>query len=159
MLGFVRIRQYVYFRLFSEIVTAADITDVLGIHPDTVSVRGSRRANPAVPVTHSWNIQDDERGHTVDDQIEQVIHRLRPIEGKIRELVAGTAVSACLQIVRYFDDEDGEVEILDETVSPAGEVLTKLPGQHQLLGWHLDARTLAFLLNVGAEIDCDEYGG
>ena len=159
MLGFVRIRQYVYFSLFSEIVTAAAISEALGIYPDKVSVRGSKRINPPVPVTHSWDLRSDEPGLTVDDQIERVIHRLRPLEDQIREILASSDTKAKLQIVRYFDAEDGEQEILDDVVSQSGEVLTKLAGQHQLLGWHLDVRTLTFLSGIGADIDCDEYGG
>ena len=155
----VRIRQYVYFRLFSEVVTADAITEVLGVDPDTVSVRGSKQINPPVPVTHSWQLRSDQPGLTVDDQIEQLVHRLHPLEGRIRELVATTDVEAVLQIVRHFDAEDGEQEILDAVGSPTGEVLTKLAGQHQLLGWHLDAQTLTFLSSIGADIDCDEYGG
>jgi hypothetical protein len=36
--------------------------------------------------------------------------------------------------------------------------LQKLPGQHQLLGWHLDRDAVRLLARVGAEIDADEYG-
>jgi hypothetical protein len=63
-------------------------------------------------------------------------------------------VQAWLQLVRYFGSEDGEEETIDET--PEG--LVKLSGQHQLLEWHLHRDTLAFLHDVGAEIDADEYG-
>ncbi|WP_354481358.1 DUF4279 domain-containing protein [Leifsonia sp. 563] len=155
----VRIRQYVYFRLFSETVTADAITEALGLDPDRVSVRGSRRVDPPRPVTHSWQLRCGEPGLRVDEQVERVVRRLQPIDARIRELVATADVEAVLQIVRNFDAEDGEREILDVSVSPAGDTLTKLAGQHQLLGWHLDARTLAFLSNIGAELDCDEYGG
>lgn len=46
----------------------------------------------------------------------------------------------------------------DEIVTPDGEILTKLPGQHQLLGWGLEPADLAFLVRIGASLDCDEYG-
>jgi hypothetical protein len=59
-----------------------------------------------------------------------------------------------LQLVRFFDDEDGE----EEELSPPDAPLQKLSGQHQLLGWHLDRDSLGFLAHVGAEIDADEYG-
>lgn len=61
---------------------------------------------------------------------------------------------ATLQIVRYFEDEDGEDEDLRETVPG----LERLSGQHQLLGWHMEPKIIAFLADVGAEIDVDEYG-
>jgi hypothetical protein len=155
----VRIRQYVYFRLRSEVVTADAITDALGVDPDRTSVRGSKRIDPPIPATHSWQLRCDQSGLTVDEQIDRVVHRLLPVEARIRELVATADVDAVLQIVRDFDAEDGEHEILDTTVAPTGAMLTKLAGQHQLLGWHLDARTLTFLSSIGADIDCDEYGG
>ncbi|MFE4467212.1 DUF4279 domain-containing protein [Leifsonia sp. NPDC056824] len=154
-----RIRQYVYFRLFSEVVTADAITAALGLDPDVVTVRGSKRIDPPVPVAHSWQLHCDRPGITVGAQVERVVRRLQPVEDRVRRLVATKDVDAVLQIVRDFDAEDGEPEILDSVVSPTGDVLTRLAGQHQLLGWHLDARTLAFLTNIGAEIDCDEYGG
>lgn len=33
-----------------------------------------------------------------------------------------------------------------------------LPGQHQLLSWHVDIRIMEFLRNTRAELDVDEYG-
>ncbi len=59
-----------------------------------------------------------------------------------------------LQLVRYFDDEDGE----EEELSPSDAPLRKLAGQHQLLGRHLEADSLRFLARVRAAIDADEYG-
>jgi hypothetical protein len=65
---------------------------------------------------------------------------------------------ATLQLVRYLgawlDDDEGE----EEGEITVTEVGTKLPGQHQLLGWHLATDVLAFVVDVGAEIDVDEYG-
>jgi len=73
-----------------------------------------------------------------------------------RELLAeGPRCGASIGVVRHF--EEGEEEVIRE-----GEVdglrLESLPGQHQLLGWHLDAEVLAFLVAIGAELDVDEYG-
>ncbi|WP_157429031.1 DUF4279 domain-containing protein [Agromyces salentinus] len=154
----VRIRQFVDFSLYSKTISAVAITDALGVEPDRSSVRGSKRDNPPVPVEHLWGLRCDEPGLTGDHQVERVIHRVRPLADRIRELVTSTDVSAQLGIVRYFDAEDGEQENLDDAVCPTGDVLTKLAGQHQLLGWHLEAETLALLASLGAGIDCDEYG-
>ncbi|MFG3700121.1 hypothetical protein ACGF5C_19695 [Micromonospora sp. NPDC047620] len=52
-----------------------------------------------------------------------------------------------------FEHPDGEEEDLSSPV----EGWQKLPGQHQLLGWHLDGRALEFLRLTGAELDVDEY--
>jgi hypothetical protein len=155
----VRIRQYVYFALSSQTVTAAEVTGELGLEPDQVKVRGSRRSSPAIPVLHSWQIECDERGLDVDELITRVLDRVRPYADRIARLVMGRDLDATLQIVRDFDAEDGEAEVLDDTLLPDGTVLSKFPGQHQLLGWHLDADTMRLLLTMHAEVDCDEYGG
>ena len=64
-------------------------------------------------------------------------------------------VGGCnLQLVRYFDDHEGE----EEELSPPHAPLEKLAGQHQLLRWHVERDSLQFLARVGAEIDADEYG-
>lgn len=68
-------------------------------------------------------------------------------------------MTATLQILRDFDAADGEGEAHPDLQLPNRDTLVTLPGQHQLLGWHLDGETLKFLSYVGAEIDCDEYGG
>jgi hypothetical protein len=49
---------------------------------------------------------------------------------------------------------EGEEEEL--TITAGG--LEKLPGQHQLLGWVLDAGALRFLVDVRAELAFDEHG-
>lgn len=64
------LRQFVYFALFSKHTSVAEMTAVLGIEPDEVSVRGSRFTEPAViPVSHSWKIVCREPGLRVDEQI------------------------------------------------------------------------------------------
>jgi hypothetical protein len=60
-------------------------------------------------------------------------------------------------VVRYLGawlaEDEGEEEEITEI-----DGLEKLPGQHQLLGWHLSRPTMEFLLDIGAELDVDEYG-
>jgi hypothetical protein len=72
----------------------------------------------------------------------------------IREVTTEESAGAVLQVVRYFDDPDGE----EEELSPPDAELQKLSGQHQLLGWHLDREVLDFLMATGASLDVDEYG-
>jgi hypothetical protein len=87
-------------------------------------------------------------GLRIDDQIEQVIGRLRPHAKPLRDLLdrrrveEGEAAGATLWIVRYLDDENGEGD----------------GWQHRLLGWRLCQDTLRFVLAMGAEIVADEYG-
>ncbi|MEV0331069.1 DUF4279 domain-containing protein [Micromonospora echinospora] len=153
------ISQYAYFALSSNRVSAAEMTARLGIEPDEIAVRGSRLASPARPATHRWKIVCRKAGLTVDEQIDRIVERLFGHAERIGELAGelddtdGGPGASVLQIVRVFEHPDGEEEDL---TSPVGG-LQKLPGQHQLLGWHVDARVLEFLRLTRAELDVDEY--
>lgn len=154
-----RVLQYVYFALASTRMPAVEITARLGIEPDEVTVRGSRQAEPPHPAAHKWRVVCREPGRTVDEQLRLVVDRLYEHAGRIGELAAELrtlddwpAVST-LQVVRIFGHPGGEEE---ELPPPAGG-LTKLAGQHQLLGWHVDERTVEFLRATRAELDVDEY--
>jgi hypothetical protein len=157
-----RVRQYAYFGISSQQLTATVMTGRLGIEPDRILVRGSPGPTPPVPRFHSWRILCAEPGLTVDAQIAKVVARIQPRQDEIALLASKLSSEdppgqIALVVVRYFNDEDGEVEV------PRGSLvheqgLESLPGQHQLLGWHLDADVLAFLLAVGASLDIDEFG-
>jgi hypothetical protein len=149
-----KIEQYAYFGLSSEVLTAEAIAACLGLAPDKTQTRGSRSVDPPRPIRHTWELGSYERGLDISAHVAVVLRRLEPARDEIRALVREGDVQAWLQLVRYFGAADGEEEIIDET--PEG--LVKLSGQHQLLGWHLHRDVLAFLHDVGAEIDADEYG-
>ncbi|WP_448316485.1 DUF4279 domain-containing protein [Streptomyces sp. CO7] len=143
------LRQYAYFALFSRHISADAMTSRLGVTPDEVGVRGSRRvAEPTVlPVDHSWMIVCREPDLCVDEQITRILDRLQPHRDSLRDLtrqLAGTGGGAVLQIVRYF--ESG--------VDPAPPGTADAP---DLFGWHLDRKVLDFLGVIGAELDVDEY--
>lgn len=160
------IRQYCYFSLDSLTVSAAEVTARLSVEPDEVKVRGSHRVRPKlIPVHHSWRVVCDLPGLTVDEQLERIVARLHPVAAEIgcytREGAAeGFELTARLQVVRNFNDEDDEEseedDAHDEVVD--GVEMRRLGGQHQLLGWHLDRSVLEFLTVTGAELDIDEYG-
>jgi Domain of unknown function (DUF4279) len=79
----------------------------------------------------------------------------------VLELVAAdpaSRVGSVLQVVRHFDDEEGEDEETRTIEMPDGGQLETLPGQHQLLGWHLNPRVIDFLSTTHASLDFDEYG-
>jgi hypothetical protein len=162
----VRIRQYAYFGIFSQTLTSADITGRLGIEPDRFKVRGSRTMNPPVPKFHFWEIRSDQPGLTVVEHFDRIIGRLKPHSGAIGQLVQELTTEgphlegtgSRLQVVRHFDDEDGEDEELSVIESSDGQNFEKLPGQHQLLGWHLGLGVIEFLLATHADLDVDEYG-
>ena len=152
-----RIKQYVYFSVFSEVATADEIGSYLGMPPDRVRIRGSRVADPPHPRAHGWQLLCDSPGLRIDEQASAVLERIPMIEdrlARIRVELLGEGGGCVLQLVRDFDDEEGE----EEELSPPDAPLQKLSGQHQLLGWHLDAELLSLLVRVGAHIDADEYG-
>jgi hypothetical protein len=137
-------------------MSSAEIAARLRIEPDKSLVRGSRQADPPIPAEHAWEIICDERSMTVEEHVRRVIDRLRLQQDAIAELTREPAprCAAQLSVVRYFGDDEGE----EEELSPPGARFQKIPGQHQLLGWHLDRDTLKFLIAVHAELDVDEYG-
>jgi Domain of unknown function (DUF4279) len=149
------IRQYVHFAIFSDTLTGADIANLVGLEPDRITVRGSRRTDPPIPRSHCWEVVCESKGMPIDEQVEAVLERLRPIESALADVTTSPNCTAVLQLVRYFDHEDGE----PEEVSDPTDRLQKLPGQHQLLGWCLPHKDLAFLVRLGASIDADEYSG
>jgi hypothetical protein len=117
-----------------------------------------------IPRRHRWQVECREPGLTVDEQVAKVLSRVTPQEHNIAELVRDLAEEdppggACLQVVRYLNDDEGENEEMPALIlMDNGIELEKLSGQHQLLGWHLSQDVLAFLQAVGAELDVDEYG-
>lgn len=154
-----RMSQYVYFALTSKETTAAEIATHLGLEADQVMVRGSESADPPRPGRHWWQITCETPGLRLDEQIPEVLDRIAPVADRVRALVDTGNVTAHLQIVRYFNDEDGEEETFDDPITTAdGHVMEKIPGQHQLLGWGMEREQLELIVSMGAYIDADEYG-
>ncbi|GGU71735.1 GNAT family N-acetyltransferase [Lentzea flava] len=133
-----RVEQYSYFALKSLTISAAEMTRRLGMEPDEVLVRGSRSLERDVPRVHAWKIV--RRGaEAVDVQVRQLVDRLLPVRDELVRLTADPEISAVVQLVRYFHD-DGEADA------------EKAP-----VGWTLSPETVAFLADVRAWIDADEY--
>lgn len=149
--------QYAYFSLTSDEVTAAEISAELGLEADEVRVRGSRTVDPARPACHAWLIYSRRPGLPLDDHITEVLDRIRPVAAVVRALVNGGRVEADLQIVRYFNDQDGQDDLPDPWEED-GHTYEKLPGQHHMLGWFIQREQLELLVRMGAAIDADEYG-
>ncbi len=152
-----RMNQYVYFSLHSETVSAEEITAHLGLGPDEVMSRGSRRADPVRPVAHAWKVVCRTPGLDLEGLIIPLLDRVAPVASRVRELVDTGTVFATLQIVRYFNDENGHAEE-SVTFDEDGHSWEKMPGQHQMLGWALEPETLELLVSMKATIDVDEYG-
>jgi hypothetical protein len=149
----VRIRQYSYLWLASRTLAPEALVDRVGVAPDETARRVSRFEDPRTEPTTWLSYVCDDTDLTVGDQIERILGRLADARTTLCQLVADDTVTTGLNIVRYFDDEHG-VQEQKGTV----DGLERLSGQHQLLGWHVSAQTVAFLSEVRAEIDVDEYG-
>ncbi len=148
-----KINQYTYFAIRSEKLSCEEIEAKIGIRADRYEILNMKRRehDPTLPLINSWELICNDN-IPIDEQIESLTKRLMPSSPSLQRLAATEAVTATLQVVRYLDDEDGESEI----ISRHGN-LVKLSGQHQLLGWHINAETLAFLASIKAEVDVDEY--
>ncbi|MFB7363841.1 DUF4279 domain-containing protein [Streptomyces hydrogenans] len=141
------LHQYAYFGLFSRHTSAADMTSLLGITPDEVTVRGSRITEPAmVPVDHVRMVVCRDHGLRVDEQISRILDRLRPHTDRISDitrLLASAGGGSVLNVVRYFNDTD--------------QAQPGAADAPDLFGWHLDRKVLDFLSATGAELGVDEY--
>ncbi|MFD9702376.1 GNAT family N-acetyltransferase [Lentzea sp. NPDC059081] len=133
-----RLEQYAYFALKSLTVPAAEMTRRLGLEPDEAVVRGSRSVELDVPSVHAWKIFR-RGGEQAGEQVRHLVDRLLPVRDELVALTAGPEVVAVLQLVRYFNS-DTSPGVADAPV-----------------GWYLPAPVLAFLADVGAELDADEY--
>lgn len=151
-----QIRQHAYVALKSDDLDADEMTSRVGTAPDDVSVMGSKTPQPPVPACHAWIVRSSSN-RPVDVMVSELITRLRPFAPQITTLVTSGEVDAVLQVVRCLDDPDGEPENVDPR-DVDGQSLEKLPGQHDLLGFHLDTDVLRFLADTGIELDVDEYG-
>ncbi|MFS8100192.1 GNAT family N-acetyltransferase [Lentzea alba] len=129
-----RVEQYSYFALWSETVSAADISVRLGLEPDEVLVRGSRSAEHDVPRAHAWKVvrRSDER---VDEQIQHLVDGLKPVRDGLVEITAETGITASLVVVRRFRDSVDDADV----------------------GWSISAESMEFLAAVRASLDVDEY--
>ncbi|MEV6238667.1 GNAT family N-acetyltransferase [Lentzea sp. NPDC051838] len=133
-----RVEQYSYFALKSLTVPAAEMTRRLGLEPDKVLVRGSRNPERDVPRVHAWEIVR-RTTETVDEQIQHLVDRLLPVRDELVRLTADPEIEAVMQVVRYFN-HDGDAE-----------------SERAPVGFGLEPQTVAFLAEVRAWIDFDEY--
>ncbi|MEU8379553.1 DUF4279 domain-containing protein [Streptosporangium sp. NPDC048865] len=162
-----RVRQYVYFALFSQHTSTEEMARWLGIEPDEITVRGSRSTEPVRPVSHAWKVVCREPDLCVDEQVSRVLERLRPHTDRIAELAARLRAEnavdtmdaenakyggAVLEVVRYLNDHAD-----DPRTSLSNTMNSRSSQESALLGWHLAPDVLRFLTATGAALDVDEY--
>ncbi|MGW6725880.1 DUF4279 domain-containing protein [Nocardia sp. NPDC055029] len=146
----IKIRQYSYFALYSETMSAVEMTAHLTMEPDRARVQGSKSAEHRLPRSHSWQIARHST-ESIDEQIEHLIGRLTPVLPRLISLINRPDVDASMQVVRYYDDPDGVHG------APGGTMSADVHKWPRPLGWHLTTAVLKFLVATGAELDIDEY--
>jgi hypothetical protein len=150
----VKIKQYMLFVVYSDALEPEQISRRVGIDADAVVLRASRIADPPRPVTNIWQLRSEGSGLTVDDHIQRLTERLRPVRNTLIALLDEQSdVTMRFEVVRYFNAEEGEDEVIN-----LADGLEKLAGQHQLLGWTLTRDAMDFFRDLRAELWFDEYG-
>lgn len=147
-----KIRQRVYLSVSSDALTPAQVSAALGMPFDREMWRGLKSADPPRPATNRWFL-DAPAGDAVDDRIEALFDRMAPIVGPLQRLSSEGQVEVVLQVIRSFNDEDGEEEEIVKT-----DEYEKLSGQHQYLGFPLSVELMNRLAELDCAIDVDEYG-
>jgi hypothetical protein len=66
----VRAKQYVYFAVWSDDISASEVEERLGLRPDRVLVRGSKDPDHPLPVQHLWAVESQQRSRSLYDQID-----------------------------------------------------------------------------------------
>jgi hypothetical protein len=154
----------VYLSVFSTDTTATQMASVIGIKPDSISVRAARIPEMDLPRRHRWNVECREPGLTVDEQIMRIVTRVRAKLPKIANLITelereDPPGGAVLQVVRYINANEDGVEGHRKDVSSDGwSDSEELSSQSDLLGWHISQDVMEFLRIIRADLDVDEYG-
>jgi hypothetical protein len=152
-----RLRQYVYFAIRSDTVTADQVTAALGLQPDQVMVRGSKDPERVIPCQHGWDLKCDEPGLKVDEQLDIVMQKMTPaIPALLALLDREPDITTHVQVVRYLETDE-EDDYVPPVVTHNGVELELAGGQHLLLGFGFGVAAMAFLHRTRATVDVDEY--
>jgi hypothetical protein len=85
-------------------MSASEMTALLGLEPDEITVRAVDLVDPPIPASHEWMVTCRDAAKTVDEQVEDLVHRLAPFTTEIARLAAHLEHDECggarLRIVR-----------------------------------------------------------
>ena len=154
----VRVRQYVCFAISSPSIPPDAITGLLLLEADEVKPKGSRIAGPSpVPRAHLWKLMSGRADtSSLIEHIAALMAKLEPREHEIQTLLSSSDADGWIRAVRRF----GAGAEDDDIVEPGRLVggLERLRGQHPLLGFALDHRTIELAARMHVGFDFDEYG-
>ena len=118
---------------------ASEMTAVLGIEPDEITVRAVDLVDPPVPASHEWMVTCRDPGKTVDEQVEDLVQRLAPYTTQIAQLAA-----------HLEQDECGGARL--HIVRPVNTPTAFMSDS----SWRLKRQVLQFLHVTNADLNVDE---
>jgi hypothetical protein len=130
-----RVETRVYFAVASDLLSPAQLTDMIGREPSSVRERGSRRADPPIPTTNTWQLDSGlDRRTALPEHLAALLTLIAPALAAIVKLCQGEPI-AVLRIVREFYPAHEEAD----------------------LGFALDHDWVGVISQTGAVVDLDEY--
>jgi uncharacterized protein DUF4279 len=130
-----KVQTRAYFSVASDELSPDELSARIGEQPSSVMTKASKRLDPPVPKTNTWEIDSGlEQDAPLWRHLDALREVVAPLSDRIAELCQGEP-TAVLQVVRKFSPADEEAD----------------------LGFWLDKYWLAILQQTGAQVDVDEY--
>ena len=127
-------RIIVGFAIWSAHLTPDQITEIVGMPPDTGVIRGRDRVPPRVmPRDHGWHLRERTSEGDVGDALAKMIVRVRPL----------------LSVLKRVCD-------VDPDVSFRMSVATR--GDPRRISTYIEATTIEFLASIRSSLDIEHFG-
>lgn len=153
-----KVRQYVYLGVRSELLDPGIISQRLSLIPSQTKLMGSRHLGPPpIPRCHLWQLDSgvESRELPLDDHFRSLLTRLGDSAIRVRDLVRDDLATATIEVVRHFE-AGPEDRHISEPGRRVGD-LERLRGQHPLVGFGIEPGLLAYAALAGIAFEFDEY--
>jgi hypothetical protein len=118
---------------------ASEMSAVLGLEPDEITVRAVDLVDPPVPASHEWMVTCRDTEKTVDEQVEDLVQRLAPYTAQIARLAAHLERDEC---------GGARLHIVRQVNTPTAFMSDS--------SWRLKRQVLNFLHVTNADLNVDE---
>jgi Domain of unknown function (DUF4279) len=118
---------------------ASEMSAVLGLEPDEITVRAVDLVDPPVPASHEWMVTCRDTEKTVDEQVEDLVQRLAPYTAQIARLAAHLERDEC---------GGARLHIVRQVNTPTAFMSDS--------SWRLKRQVLQFLHVTNADLNVDE---
>jgi uncharacterized protein DUF4279 len=118
---------------------ASEMSAVLGLEPDEITVRAVDLVDPPVPASHEWMVTCRDADKTVDEQVEDLVQRLAPYTDQIARLAAHLERDEC---------GGARLHIVRQVNTPTAFMSDS--------SWRLKRQVLQFLHVTNADLNVDE---